>query len=230
MSPMPTPMKPILPAALCALALASLAACTRSDEPNAKVLTAAMNTYLAQRGDLCLAKTTWPIDVTQDEIDSGARNALQMPVLERLGLVASTVAEVDVADDQGTKHHMKVRRFALTDAGRKYYVRRAAPKGAGASPTTGATAVAAKGDFCAAKLSLDHIVKWDVRKPSGSTPRQAVVTYTYRIDAAPWTRDAEAQKVFPVVAGVVRGAGSAQLEETFSLTDAGWVSVDLQGS
>jgi hypothetical protein len=223
MSPMPTPLKPILPAALCALALACLAACTRSDEPNAEVLTAAMNSYLAQRGDLCLAKNTWPIDVTQHEIDSGARNALQMPVLERLGLVASTVAEVDV-DDAGTKHHMKVRRFVLTDAGRKYYVVRAAPNSAGAN------AAAPKGDFCAAKLSLDRIVKWDVRKPSDGTPRQAVVTYTYRIDAAPWTHDAEAQKVFPVVASVVRGAGTAQLEETFSQTDAGWVSVDLQGS
>ena len=47
--------------------------------------TRAMNTYLEKRGDLCLAKSSWPIDVTQHEIDIGARNAVQMPVLERLG-------------------------------------------------------------------------------------------------------------------------------------------------
>ena len=87
---------------------------------------------------------------------------------------------------------------------------------------------ARNGDFCAAHLSLDRIVGWELR---GSGPqRQAVVTYTYQVDAAPWTKDAEVQKVFPVVAGVIRGAGTAQLQETFAHGDAGWVAVDLQGS
>ncbi len=35
------------------------------------------------------------------------------------------------------------------------------------------------------------------------------------------------QKVFPVVAQVIRGAGSAQLQETFKKTETGWVAVDL---
>jgi hypothetical protein len=193
------------------LALAGLAACTHRDEPDATTLGAAMNTYLAKRGDLCLAKSAWPIDVTQAEVDHGGRNALQMPVLERLGLVASTVAEIDV-DDEGAKHHMKVRRYALTDSGRKFYVAREA-KGS---------------DFCAAHLSLDKIVGWNVQKDGDK--RQAIVTYTYHVDAAPWTKDAEVQKVFPMVAGVLRGDGTAHLQETFALGDAGWVAVDLQGS
>jgi hypothetical protein len=201
------------------LASASLAACSHRDEPDAKVLGAAMQTYLAQRGDLCLAKSEWPIDLTQHEIDVGARNALQMPVLERLGLVESTVAEVDV-DDEGTTHRMKVRRYSLTDAGRKFYVKH----DAGA----GSRGKAAQSDFCAAHLSLDKIVNWSLTQ--NGSQRQAVVTYTYHVDAAPWTKDAEVQKVFPVVAGVIRGAGTAQLQEAFALGDAGWTAVDLQGS
>lgn len=200
--------------ALSALMLGSLgglAGCARHD-PEAKALDTALHTYLAQRGDLCLAKNTWPIDLTQHEIDSGARNALQLPELERLGLAKSTVAEVDV-DDEGTLHHMKVRRYALTAAGRKFYITRRTAQGA------------PRGDFCAAHLRLDHIVGW-VLHGSGAG-RQAVVTYTYQVDAAPWTQDAAVQRVFPVVAGVIRGAGTAQLQETFAHGDAGWTAVDL---
>jgi hypothetical protein len=194
------------------LALLMLGACTREAEPDAKVFGAAMNTYLAQRGDLCVAKPSWPIDLTQHEIDTGARNALQLPVLERLGLAASTVAEVDVSDE-GTLHHMKVRRYQLTDAGRKHYVLRGA-----------------KGDFCAARLSLDRIVGWQLRTDADGKRQHALVTYTYRADAAPWTQDAQAQKVFPMVAHVVNGAGSAQLQQSFTLTGKGWVADDLLGS
>jgi hypothetical protein len=180
-----------------------------------------MQRYLAQRGDLCLAKTQWPIDVTQHDIDVGGRNALQMPVLERLGLVASTVAEVEIADEDqtpATAHRMKVRRYALTDAGLRYYLPR---------PGRAATG-AAEHDLCAAHLQLDRIVGWDLQKATAGAPRHAVVTYTYRIDAAPWTADAEAQQVFPVVAGLVRGAGSAHLQETFVATPSGWVAAELR--
>lgn len=129
----------------------------RGNRRSLETLDAALHAYLAKRGDLCLAKNTWPIDLTQHEIDSGARNALQLPVLERLGLAS-----------------------------------------------------------------------WELHG-SGAN-RQAVVTYTYRVDAASWTKDAEVQKVFPVVAGVIRGAGTAQLQETFAYRDAGWIAVDLQGT
>ena len=209
-------MKTILSLALATGALAGLGGCTRNDGPDAETLGAALHTYLAQRGDLCLAKNTWPIDLTQHEIDSGARNALQLPVLERLGLVRSAVAEIDL-DDEGTLHHMKVRRYALTEAGRKFYIARG-NGGAGAR----------SGDFCAAHLSLDRIVGWELR--GSGTQRQAVVTYTYQVDAAPWTKDAEVQKVFPVVASVIRGAGTAQLQETFARGEAGWIAVDLPGT
>jgi len=204
------------------VAVSLLAGCSRSGSADADTFATAVRSYLDKRGDLCLAKNTWPIDVTQHEIDVGARNALQMPVLERLGLVSSSVAEIDV-DDEGTPHHMKVRRYALTESGRKYYIVRAR---VGAQAGT----QAAQGDFCAAKLSLDKVVSWDLQRGGDKEAHHAVVTYTYKVDAAPWTQDAELQKVFPMVAGIVRGAGTAKLQEAFTHTDAGWVAVDLLGS
>lgn len=203
-------------AALCVLALG---ACTSADAPSDAVFGTAVRGYLAQHGDLCLGKKRWPIDVTQHEIDVGGRNARQMPVLERLGLVNSAVAEVDV-DDEGTLHHMKVRRFDLTDAGHKYYLTRA----------SGSGTAAVQGDFCAGHLSLDRVVGWKLEPPGEGRAQRAVVSYTYTIDPAPWTADAEVQRVFPVVAGVVHGAGTAQLEESFLRTKDGWVPADLEGT
>lgn len=206
-------------AASCALvaAAATLAGCGRPAEPTAADVGAAMSAYLAQRGDLCLAKAQWPIDVTEREIRAGARNALQMPVLERLGLASSTVAEVDVKDDNEVSHHMKVRRYALTESGKQFYVMREQLRPDGGKET--------RGDFCAARLSLDKVVHWELG--GEGKERHAIVSYTYQVKAAPWTGDAELQKVFPVVAQVIRGAGSAQLQETFKKTGTGWVAVDL---
>ena len=207
-------------AVLAAVAAATVGCTDRMSTPDASTFQRPMSDYLAARGRLCLAKTAWPIDVTQHEVDIGARNALQMPVLERLGLVSSSVAEIDV-DDEGTLHHMKVRRFALTDAGRPWYVART-PLARPALPVS---------DFCAATLSLDRVVAWDVQKSAGHSPDRAVVTYTYKVDAAPWTADAGVQKVFPMVAGIVHGAGKTELQESFVRTsDRGWVAVDLAGA
>jgi hypothetical protein len=223
-------MRAAAAAAGLALVAAAVAGCGQPAAPDASSFVEPMHRYLAARGRLCLAKTVWPIDVTQHEIDVGARNAVQMPVLERLGLVVSSVATIDV-DDEGTHHAMKVRRFDLTEAGRKFYVPRviAVPQGAGdaaAAPRT------AQPDFCAATLSLDRVVGFELqpsRRDGGA--QRAVVRYTYRVDAAPWTRDPQAQQVFPMVAGVVRGAGSAQLQQTFVHTAQGWVAAEqLEGA
>jgi hypothetical protein len=216
----PKRVRLIISTAVCGLAMAGvlgLAACAKPNEATAENFTAAMNTYLAQRGELCVGKSQWPIDVNEREIRSNARNAVQMPVLEKLGLVAMSVAEVDLKDDEGVSHLVKVRRYALTDEGRKYYVARGREQAGGKAPPS---------DFCAAKLSLDKVVGWTapVNPQAGG---QMVVSYTYRAEPAPWMQDPEAQRVFPVVANVLRGAGSAQLTETFRQTDAGWVAADM---
>lgn len=224
------PMHPFLSPVVGGLALAGLCllgACgSKPTDANAENFTAAMRTYLASRGDLCVGKTSWPIDVTAHDFETHARDALQMPVLEKLGLVTGSVAEIDRKDEDEV-HHMKVQRYELTEAGRKYYLTRDMPRRDGTR--------APQGDLCVARLTLDKVVSWDAHAApqagaaAGSTPadRLMVVNYTYKVEPVPWMNDPEAQKVFPVVANVLRNAGSAQLTESFRLGDAGWVAVDL---
>lgn len=202
------------------VALAVLAGCGPSKRDlNQANLTHAMNDYLAKRGDLCLAKNSWPVFVTEAESKAGSRNALQMPVLERLGLVAGADAQVEQVDEDGAKHAAHARRYALTAEGQKYYLARAPHK----NPTGNRFADAGH-DFCAARLSLDKVVGWE---PAADAKDQTVVSYTYKIDPAPWTADAAARAVFPMVDMVIRGAGRMQLKETMVLGANGWEARDL---
>ena len=100
----------------------------------------------------------------------------------------------------------------LTDEGKKYFI---------AHDVAGQTGHA---DFCAARLTLDKVVSWEAQKEDGKDPSEVIVTYTYKVDAAPWTHDADVQKAFPMVDRVVRGAGTMQLKQSFKHTDSGWVA------
>jgi hypothetical protein len=221
---------------LCTSIVLLAAACSGDQQPNRADLTKAMNAYLDKRGDLCLAKNDWPIDVAKAEFDGGSRNALQMPVLEKLGLVVSSVATVEKNDETGqstkstkdskstkaTKATTEVRRYQLTETGKQFYLAQA-PR----SQATGNAALA-RYDFCAARLSLDKVVGWETPHTQGKPgSAETEVTYTYKIVAAPWTNDADIRKVFPMVDRVIRGAGVMQLKETFMLTNRGWEAKDL---
>jgi hypothetical protein len=202
------------------ISLAALSACGSKTDLNNENISAGMNAYLAKRGDLCLAKNVWPIDVTQKDVDTGGRNAIQMPVLEKLGLAKSSVATV-VATEEGVSAEIKVRRYELTGEGKKYYLNKEMR-----SVRSDGGIKFQKGDFCAARLRLDKVVGWEEAKTDNNS-RMVSVSYTYRIDAAPWTRDEDIQKVFPMVDRIVRGAGTMQLKESIKLTGEGWVAVDL---
>ena len=54
------------------------------------------------------------------------------------------------------------------------------------------------------KLSLDAIVGWEPPQTAGGH-KETTVTYTYRIAAAEWARNPEAQKVFPMVDRIIKG-------------------------
>jgi hypothetical protein len=191
------------------LILAGLTACGGHAQADRDTFTQAVNAYLDKRGDLCLGKYDWPIEVSAQEFQSGGRNAVQLPVLEKLGVVRSTADEGAPAAGAHA-----ARRYELTDVGRKYYLKR---ESAGVQHAHSA-------DFCAAKLKLDRIVGWEIHKNGAQS--EAVVTYTYRVDAAPWAQDPDAQRVFPAVAHVLNGAGNAKLREVFSLTSNGWAAKD----
>jgi hypothetical protein len=193
--------------AVSAAALALLAGCgPQQPEANLQNLTVAMNAYLAKKGDLCLGKTQWPIDVPQREVGTRARNAVQMPVLEHAGLVSASAAKVEDARDGEQPTEIAVTRYVLTEEGKKYvHTREAQP------------------DFCAARLTLDKLVGWEARKDKdGKDASAVVVTYTYKVDAAPWTGDADVRKAFPMVDRVVRGVGTMQLKQNFKRTEGGW--------
>jgi len=193
-----------------------LAGCADKRAPTAANFARGLGDYLRVRGDLCLGlgNDQWPIDVWPESSAVHDRNAVQMPVLEKLGLVSSSEAVVDKATVTGVSR-VAVRRYRLTDAGRAAMVRRP-----GLSGGPGVV------DFCVAKLTLDKVASWELTD-RGAGQRGALVHYTYDVEAAPWTRDPDARRVFPMVDRVIRGAGSAQLEEGFTLTANGWVANEL---
>jgi hypothetical protein len=178
-----------------------------------------LKAYLASRGHICLAKRQWPVDVTPIEFTGHARNGIQMPALERLGLVASSDAQVKIKDDDGVEQTVDVKRYALTEEGRKYYLDNVdhykAPDHSDA----------VSGDLCAASVTLDKVDSWTPVKTSGEV-QETTVSYTYKIDAAPWAKDQIARDAFPVVANLIDGAGKAHLEVDFVRTQDGWKAHD----
>lgn len=205
--------------AACAAGCFLLAGCDDMQAADMTNLTAALNDYLAHRGNLCLAKYDWPIDVTSVEQQAGDSDAVQMPVLEKLGLVTSRDTMVIRKTGEGTVM-LSAREYALTAEGRKYWLH---------EPVIIATAtsrITHSADFCVAKLSLDRIIGWEPPLTrDGKT--KTVVTFTYKIDPAPWTRSPDVRRVFPMIARAIDSAGKMQLREGFTLTPNGWFANEL---
>jgi DNA-binding PadR family transcriptional regulator len=170
----------------------------------------AVNQYLADHGDLCVGKFTWPRIVTPEDRQAKTNDAVQLPVLERLGLVEST--EVAATDESS-----KV--YSLTAKGRKYYLqKRRITLGAHDRPT------AHDADLCVGRLSLDKVVKW-------SPPEQlnghleTVVRYTYHIKSAEWMDDPQARQVFPVIDRIIRHEDHMLMSVTVRFQDGKWLPV-----
>jgi len=198
---------------------ALLSACASRDlasTPTAqpKTLAPAVQTYLKDHGDFCLGKFTWPIAVMAQARRSGSNDAVQMPVLERLGLVASASAVGDPT----------VKVYDLTPEGRKYYVDR---KAVTVGPQD--KVIDHPRDFCAAKLTLNKIVGWDpIEVPDGRA--QTTVRYTYKVtSAADWAQDPQLRKVFPRLDQILAGEGTLQLTQLFVWSEHRWVAVTRGG-
>jgi hypothetical protein len=191
----------------CLLALAL--ACGKKTEATRDRFTAGVEAYLAKRGDLCIGRSIWPIDVDEHESAAENRDALQLPVLEKLGVVTSSHVTVD------SMGMVDARRYRLTERGRQFYLDRATRRPA-PEPRAGA-------DLCVARLSLDRVVRWELAPDA----RSAEVAYTYAVDAPDWARDPAFLRVFPALARVLGGAHHAELTEGFTLTRDGWVADEL---
>jgi hypothetical protein len=201
-------MKPKILLTLITLSAASLAARAAPPQLTQKALRPAIETYLHEKGKYCLGKYDWPIEVSDGDRRNRSRDAVQMPVLEKVGLVSSSSA------DQG------VARYDLTAEGRKYYVdKQTITRGAGGQAMQHAK------DLCAATLVLDRVVSWEAPQ-DGDGRTQVLVKYTYKVtSAADWTRDSEVARAFPMMHRILEGAGSQQLEQLLNWSGHRWVAV-----
>ena len=203
-------------AALLLMLLASLAGCDNEQArfANRDNFTATTNDYLAQRGHVCLAKYEWPITVAAGSHEADAQ---QMPVLEKLGLV--TGKDV-VATTKDTTATVSAREYALTDAGRKYYLQ------VPVVIRTTTQTLTHPADFCAATLSLDRLIGWD--PPQTRDGRTATsLLFTYRIAPEPWAGTPEVLQAFPLLARAVQREGTMQVRLGVHLTRHGWVADEL---
>jgi len=192
--------------------LALLAHAAHGDSPvlSAEAFRPAVADYLQDKGHLCLGKFDWPISVSARDRQAGTKDAVQMPVLEKYGLVVSSAA----GEPGG-------RLYALSDAGRKYYLRKKT-----VTHGAGDEAVVHAGDLCGAVIQLEHVVTWEAPEIVDGRP-QTTVKYTYRIvQPADWILEADINRVFPMVHRVLAGAGSLQLEQAFRWSETRWASVD----
>jgi len=205
------------------LVLAALSAChdEKAQAASRDNFTAAVTDYLAQRGNLCVGKYDWPIAVTEAERRAGSLDAQQMPYLEKLGLVAGRATQVARMASDGTTSTLAAREYALTDAGRKYYLHVPIVV---ATPTQRTTHPA---DLCVAKLSLDRVIGWE--KPATNNGRLASsVLFSYRIvDAAPWLQTPDARRAFPMAIRAIDNAGTLQVRLGVHLTPDGWIADEL---
>ena len=205
-----------------------LAAGTGAAEPAAAdrdAAVAAVTRYLAGHGDFCLGKMDWPVDLSALDERARGRDVVQMPVLESLGLVRSSMATALRAEgpdaQEGTAPvPVAVRRYELTALGERFVREREI-----VVPGPQGDRVVRRRDLCAAHLALDAIVDW---KPDAQSGRW-IATFTYVATAAPWASAPAFRQVFPMAVRVIEGARSLQLEQGFRRVGDAWVPDGLAG-
>jgi hypothetical protein len=183
-------------------------------EPSESELTSAVTHYLSDHGDLCVGKFTWPRVVSQQDQLARTNDAVQLPVLERLGLVESTEISAPTAATAET-----ARRYSLTAKGRRYYLqKKRITLGVHDQP------VEHDKDLCVVRLSLDKVVKWSPPEQVHGHP-ETVVRYTYHVKSADWMADPQARQVFPVVDRIIRNQDNMLMSVTVALQDGKWMPV-----
>lgn len=190
-----------------------LGGCSSEKKPNAANFTKAINQYLAKHGQACtLFAQTFPIDILKSELKDQYGTAPQIAALEQAGLVhgSNTTAVLHgMMGALGPSAPRLVRRYELTDEGKKYF--QVKPGAFGQS-----------GAFCYGQKAVDSIVKWT--EPAAMGPyTQSEVTYTYRIaNLASWANRADIQQAFGDIRTTVSGISKADETAGLQLTNKGW--------
>jgi hypothetical protein len=191
--------------------------------PDRAAATAAVTRYLAAHGDFCLGKMDWPVDLSALDERARGRDVVQMPVLESLGLVKSSMAtalrvEGPGAEEGAAPVPVAVRRYELTALGEGFMREREI-----VVPGPQGDRVVRRRDLCAARMGLDAVVDWT---PAG-TPGRYVATFTYVAAPATRPRAPAFRQAFPMAARVIDGAHAMQLKQAFRRVGDQWVPEGL---
>jgi hypothetical protein len=204
--------------------VAVLAGCGSNQDANEKNFGKAISQYLDKKGELCLRLNRWPVDVSGMDLDLQKSlptgTARRMEALAAVGLATETDVEMDQIgpfDNKPTGLKYKIKRYVLTDAGKKFYREKEVNK-----RSIGGTKKAMEGDICYGKEALDKIVKWEGPMKLGDY-QEANVFYLYKIDGvAAWTKNPEFLAAFPEVGQVIEAAGKEKQSHPVELTSIGW--------
>jgi hypothetical protein len=198
-----------------------LIGCASKKDANEKNFSEALNSYLAQKGQLCLGiPSAWPVDVNEAERRGGMGTAAEMAALEKVGLVRSHEAETEYTPPLSSRPvKTKVLRYELTDNGRTFYREKDRLGLAGNKQV--------QGDLCYGQQALDKIVNWQGPTAAGDS-KEPTVFYTYRIEnLAEWATNPDIQRVFPGIVSTIDGAGKTQMNQALTLTNQGWQAKGL---
>jgi len=195
-----------------------IAGCNNSRKPNDANSTKAINQYLAKHGQACtFFAQTFSIDIPASELKDQYGTAPQMAALELAGLVhgSNTTAVIHgMMGALGPSASRPVRRYELTDEGRKYFQVKPGVFGQNSA-------------FCYGQETVDSIVKWT--EPATMGPyTQSEVTYTYKIaDLAAWAQQPGVQHVFSDVRMTLNGVSKTDQVAGLQLTNKGWEVPEL---
>ncbi len=165
--------------------------CNNSRKPGKVNFKQAINTYFEKNGRLCIPIVErFPIDLAASNLNDRYGTAPELEALEKAGLVHSfrTTAAIKGMLDalRGPTKPQAVKRYELTDEGKKYFER---------YPTLLGQAEG----FCYGQKRVNSIVKWDEPMTQGSYSAISV-TYTYQVDGlATWAQLTDVERVFPII-------------------------------
>ena len=199
-----------------------LSACVSKDDANAINFSAAIDAYLQKHGQLCIARETWPVHLTERDRASklafGGGTPLQrMEALAAVGLAVKK--DVDAAELPGRNTLVRpgelVYRYDLTELGEKFS--RQVPRGPFAS-----SSAEPQRAICYGRRAVQKVVKWDGVMELGGF-KGTEVTYLYKVDELPdWAKDARVQEAFPEVGRELAGIASLEKTHGLHLTSEGW--------
>lgn len=202
-----------------------VAGCGSKQDANEKNFGVAVGQYLDKKGELCLRLNKWPVDVTEMDLrmqkTMPTGTAGQMEALASVSLVVGADTEVEERGfggvGQATGRKFKVKRYVLTDAGKKFYREEEVNQiGLGGSKKV------MQGDICYGKKALDKVVKWEGPMKFGDY-QEANVKYLYKINnLADWTKKPEFLAAFPYVGQIIEAAGNKEQQHGVKLTSQGW--------